>query len=138
MLVDLGFDLPAEVIGGDDRGVRRARSAPSEPPTWTTSAPWCGSTSAPTQPVKKVFEQTTTAHKEGRWFDISEADGDYYVAHSFVTPLSIPYVLERYVPQLAAAADGDPATVPPRPLPDRSTDVNARRSILPGLSDAGC
>ena len=43
-----------------------------------------------------------------------EADGDYYVAHSFVTPLSIPYVLERYVPQLAAAADGDPSTVPPK------------------------
>ena len=62
--------------------------------------------------VKKVFDKTTTA-KEGRWFDISDADGAYYVAHSFVTPLSIPYVLERYVPQLAAAADGDPATRPP-------------------------
>ena len=63
--------------------------------------------------VKKVFDQTTTS-AEGRWFDISSADGDYYVAHSFVTPLSIPYVLERYVPQLAAAVDGDPATVPPK------------------------
>ena len=63
--------------------------------------------------VKKVFDQTTTA-AQGRWVDISEADGDYYVAHSFVTPLSIPYLLERYVPQLAAAADGDPATVPPK------------------------
>jgi iron complex transport system substrate-binding protein len=62
--------------------------------------------------AKKVFEQTTT-EQEGRWVDVSEADGDYYIAHSFVTPLSIPYVLERYVPQLAAAADGDPATVPP-------------------------
>ena len=62
--------------------------------------------------AKKVFEQTAT-EQEGRWFDIAEADGAYYVAHSFVTPLSIPYVLERYVPQLAAAADGDPSTVPP-------------------------
>jgi iron complex transport system substrate-binding protein len=55
----------------------------------------------------------TTAYEEGRWFDISDADGDYYVAHSMVTPLSIPYVLDRYVPQLAAAVDGDPATEPP-------------------------
>jgi iron complex transport system substrate-binding protein len=62
--------------------------------------------------ARKVFEQTST-EREGRWFDIAEEDGSYYVAHSFVTPLSIPYVLERYVPQLAAAADGDPSTVPP-------------------------
>ena len=62
--------------------------------------------------MKKIFDQTSTS-EEGRWFDISEANGDYYVAHSFVTPLSIPYVLERYVPQLAAAADGDPGTEPP-------------------------
>ena len=62
--------------------------------------------------VEKVFEGTT-AYDEGRWVDISEADGTYYVAHSFVTPLSIPYVLDRYVPQLAAAADGDPATTVP-------------------------
>jgi iron complex transport system substrate-binding protein len=64
------------------------------------------------QAVKSVFEQTPTSFTEGRYFDISEADGDYYVAHSFITPLSIPYLLERYVPALAAAVDGDPATVP--------------------------
>lgn len=55
----------------------------------------------------------TKAYAEGRYFDISEASGDYYVAHSMVTPLSIPYVLDRYVPQLAAAVDGDPGTKPP-------------------------
>ena len=31
-------------------------------------------------------------------------------AFSFVTPLSIPYLLDGLVPQLSAAVDGDPAT----------------------------
>ena len=35
------------------------------------------------------------------------------VAQSFVTPLSLPYTLDRYVPQLAAAVDGDPKTEVP-------------------------
>jgi len=62
--------------------------------------------------VKSLFAGTT-AYDEGRWFDVSPDDGSYYVAHSFVTPLSIPYLLDRYVPQLAAAADGDVKTEPP-------------------------
>ncbi|CAN5542587.1 iron-siderophore ABC transporter substrate-binding protein [soil metagenome] len=62
--------------------------------------------------VAAVYEGTD-AFAEGRWVDISDDDGAYWVAHSFVSPLAIPYVLERYVPQLAAAVDGDPDTVPP-------------------------
>ena len=37
----------------------------------------------------------------------------YDAAFNMVTPLSLPYVLDRYVPQLRAAADGDPATKVP-------------------------
>ena len=110
MLTDLGFTFP-DVLEIDDAefgvSISAERAADLDE---VDVAVWLDLT-ADAQ-VKKVFDKTTTA-KEGRWLDISDADGAYYVAHSFVTPLSIPYVLERYVPQLAAAADGDPATRPP-------------------------
>lgn len=50
--------------------------------------------------------------KEGREVFIADP-GDYGRAFSFVSLLSIPYVLERFVPQLVAALDGDPATKVP-------------------------
>ncbi|MFC5801997.1 iron-siderophore ABC transporter substrate-binding protein [Streptomyces formicae] len=46
---------------------------------------------------------------EGREVFVSET-GDYGNATSFVSVLSLPYVVERLVPQLAAAVDGKPAT----------------------------
>jgi iron-siderophore transport system substrate-binding protein len=113
MLVDLGFTFPTEVFGEDQEAYGESLSAERTSDLDQVGvAVWLDLETEPA--VKKVFEQTATS-TEGRWVDISEEDGDYYVAHSFVTPLSIPYLLERYVPQLAAAADGDPATVPPEP-----------------------
>ena len=106
MLVDLGFTFPSEVFGSDmDEFGESLSTERVSDLDQVGVAVWLDYESDPA--AKKVFEQTTT-EQEGRWFDIAEADGNYYVAHSFVTPLSIPYVLERYVPQLAAAADGDP------------------------------
>src|SRR6478609_6430218 len=84
LLVELGFDLDPLITDVDDIGV----------------AVWIDYEAD--KQTQKLFE-ATTAYDEGRWFDVSEADGNYYVAHSFVTPLSIPYLLDRYVPQLAAA-----------------------------------
>ena len=111
MLVDLGFTFPSEVFGSDmDEFGESLSTERVSDLDQVGVAVWLDYESD--QSAKKVFEQTAT-EQEGRWFDIAEADGNYYVAHSFVTPLSIPYVLERYVPQLAAAADGDPSTVPP-------------------------
>jgi len=110
MLVDLGFTFP-EILKSDDGefgvSISSERTADLDQ---VDVAVWLDLETD--QQVKKIFDQTSTS-EEGRWFDISDANGDYYVAHSFVTPLSIPYVLERYVPQLAAAADGDPGTKPP-------------------------
>jgi iron complex transport system substrate-binding protein len=111
MLVDLGFTFPTEVFGGDQEEFGESLSAERTSDLDKVDVViWLDLETEPS--VKKVFDQTATS-ADGRWCDISSDDGDYYVSHSFVTPLSIPYVLERYVPQLAAAADGDPATVPP-------------------------
>jgi iron complex transport system substrate-binding protein len=113
MLVDLGFALPPIITDADDSEFGISLSAERTSDLGDVGAVVWLDLAADKQ-VQQVFEGTT-AHEEGRWVDISDADGDYYVAHSFVTPLSIPYVLDRYVPQLAAAADGDPATEPPAP-----------------------
>ncbi|MFJ9351608.1 iron-siderophore ABC transporter substrate-binding protein [Streptomyces sp. NPDC101237] len=47
--------------------------------------------------------------RQGREVFVKES-GDYGNAVSLSTVLSIPYVLDRLVPQLAAAVDGEPAT----------------------------
>ncbi|MFD0313293.1 iron-siderophore ABC transporter substrate-binding protein [Streptomyces flavalbus] len=47
--------------------------------------------------------------REGREVFVAEST-DYGHASSFVTVLSLPYVIERLVPQLSAAVDGEPAT----------------------------
>jgi iron complex transport system substrate-binding protein len=112
LLVDLGFELPPLITDAEDSEFGVSLSAER-----TSDLDEVGVTVwldlAADQQVQKVFEDTL-AYVEGRWFDINEkADGDYYVAHSFMTPLSILYTLDRYVPQLAAAADGDPATEVP-------------------------
>ena len=111
MLTDLGFDLHPVITGADDSefGVSLSAERTSDLGDIGTAV-WIDF--AADKQVQKLFE-ATTAYDEGRWFDINDEDGNYYVAHSFVTPLSIPYLLDRYVPQLAAAADGDPKTEPP-------------------------
>jgi iron complex transport system substrate-binding protein len=114
MLVDLGFTFPEGVFGGP--GEEFGTSVSSERTSDLDQVDVAVWLDLDLDPVTKgIFDKTTTA-AEGRYVDIGEADGAYYVGHSFVTPLSIPYVLERYVPQLAAAVDGDPATKVPAPV----------------------
>jgi iron complex transport system substrate-binding protein len=52
-------------------------------------------------------------HSEGREVHLSSFDDPLGGATSFVTVLSLPYLLDSLVPMLAAAVDGDPATVVP-------------------------
>jgi iron complex transport system substrate-binding protein len=76
---------------------------------------WVNSPAVLTKETGGLSDQTTLA-EEGRQVFVTEDDGDFYVAHSMLTPLSIPYVLERYVPQLAAAVDGRASTKVPAPV----------------------
>ena len=111
LLLELGFDLDPLITDADDSEFGISLSAERTSDLDDIGVAVWIDYEADKQ-TQKLFE-ATTAYDEGRWFDVSEADGNYYVAHSFVTPLSIPYLLDRYVPQLAAAADGDPKTEPP-------------------------
>ncbi|MFY0409170.1 ABC transporter substrate-binding protein [Solicola sp. PLA-1-18] len=59
-------------------------------------------------PVAKSMK----AVQENRVIDFGPFDGDFAAALGFNSPLSLPTVLEIAEPRLAAATDGDPATVP--------------------------
>ncbi|MFI1396048.1 iron-siderophore ABC transporter substrate-binding protein [Streptomyces sp. NPDC020681] len=70
--------------------------------------------------VGDVAKDTAKLHKDASYRDLGvvkdarevfvHETGDYGNATSFVSVLSLPYVIERLVPQLAAAVDGKPAT----------------------------
>ncbi|GAA4735334.1 iron-siderophore ABC transporter substrate-binding protein [Phytohabitans rumicis] len=111
MLTSLGFSLPADLdkVLGDKVGANISRERTDlldrDALVWI---------------VPNVADDAKKLHgdsvynglnvvKQGREVYIDET-GDYGNAISFVSALSLPYVLERLVPQLAAAADGNPAT----------------------------
>ncbi|MDO9456624.1 ABC transporter substrate-binding protein [Nocardioides sp.] len=112
ILQDLGFTFPEQLVddGSDEFGYSLSQERTGDL-AGIDVVVWLDYAAAPAGMVS-IFEKTDT-FEEGRFFDISDASGSYYVGQSFVTPLSIPYVLERYVPQLEAAFDGDPATEVP-------------------------
>ncbi|GAA1009771.1 ABC transporter substrate-binding protein [Acrocarpospora pleiomorpha] len=110
-LSSLGFTMPSDldkVIGnqfGTSISRERADLLDQKVTVWT---------------VPDLAKDVETLHKdklygdmtvvaEGREVFVGESTS-YGVAFSFVTVLSLPYVIDRLVPQLAAAVDGDPAT----------------------------
>ena len=56
---------------------------------------------------------TFPVHTEGREVMLDSYDDPLGAATSFITPLSIPFLLDGLVPKMAAAIDGDPSTTVP-------------------------
>ncbi|MFC6706088.1 iron-siderophore ABC transporter substrate-binding protein [Flexivirga alba] len=111
----LGFTFPARFkdIGGKTFG--GSISAERTKEIDFDVVVWLDSPADVKSKLGGLYEQTK-AYKEGRTIYVPSSIGDgkkvstYSSAFSMVTPLSIPWVLKRYVPQLAAAVDGKTST----------------------------
>ncbi len=111
LLSDLGFSLPenlAEVVGdafGGNLSMERLDLLDTDVLIWLDAKPGEGIIANP------LYGQFPV-HTEGREVFVGSSNDPFGAATSFVTVLSLPYLLDGLVPQLAAAIDGDPETVP--------------------------
>jgi iron complex transport system substrate-binding protein len=109
LLAALGFELPAglrEVTGdefGGNLSEERADMLDGDVIIWLDADDAEG-------PLGGPLYDTLPVHTEGREVFLDSFDDPLGAATSFITPLSLPYLLDGLVPQLAAAIDGDPAT----------------------------
>jgi len=109
-LADLGFEIPREVaeLVGDDffSNVSEERLALLDVDMLTMFV----NTREEIEETRNnpLFSRLPVA-EEGRTL-FYETNSLIAGALSFSSPLSLPYLLENYVPQMAAAVDGDPAT----------------------------
>lgn len=112
LLTDLGFTVPAEVDAAAGEGgfyaplsLEQADLVDRDVLVWVTA------TEAERALVRELpVRATLDAAREGREVFLPfELNG----AMSFSSPLSIPYLLDGLVPELAAAVDGDVATPVP-------------------------
>jgi len=111
LIEDLGFTFPDSLaeIGKDDFG---AQLSDEKLDLLDLGAVLWFANPGPAEELRKdpVYGKLAV-RKEGRDIFMAE-EGDLYEAISFISPLSIPMLMDELVPQLAAAADGDPATKP--------------------------
>lgn len=111
-LTDLGFEVPAAIgeLSGEEFGTSISRERLDL--LDTDVLVWLADTETArdeinADPLYSGFEVRT----QGRDVFLTETDpGEVYGATSFQTVLSLPFLLDELVPQLAAAIDGDPAT----------------------------
>ncbi|SHM63114.1 iron-siderophore ABC transporter substrate-binding protein [Cryptosporangium aurantiacum] len=110
-LTDLGFTLPAglDAVTGKEFGASISRERTDllgvDALVWLVPDPAAD--------AKKIQSDSLYAKlgltKEGRDLYLKE-DESLGGATSFISVLSLPYLIDELVPKLAAAADGDPAT----------------------------
>lgn len=112
-LTSLGFTVPADLdrfVGADGFG----GTVPGERVSLldVDALVWLAEESTESSLRADALYSSLGVVSEGREVFVADSE-DVYDAVSFVTPLSIPFVVENLVPRLSAAVDGDPATVAP-------------------------
>lgn len=110
LLTSLGFTFPSELeefIGADEFGgnVSEERLDLLD----TDAVVWVGDDETQNFLNSHPLYSTFRVNQEGRDI-VVRAGGPLYDATSFITPLSLPYLLEELEPRLVAALDGDPST----------------------------
>lgn len=109
-MTSLGFTVPAEVdeLAGKEYGatisLERLDIVDTDALVWIT----LGDKEVEEQRNMPIYSKIQAA-KEGRDIFLTETD-PLYDALNFNTVLSIPFALEKLVPRLSAAVDGDPST----------------------------
>lgn len=111
-LTDLGFTLPDDLVEatgeefGGNLSQERADLLDVDVIVWLDPDDATG-------PLGGPLYETFRVHTEAREVFLDSFGDPLGAATSFVTPLSLPYLLDGLVPKLTAAIDGDPATAVP-------------------------
>jgi iron complex transport system substrate-binding protein len=106
-LTDLGFTYPANLAKFSKDNFGESISAENADEVDLDALVWVNAAKA-TYDMVPTYKNLRVS-KEGRDVFIGE-DDPLYIPSSFVTVLSVPYLIEHEVPRLVAAVDGNPAT----------------------------
>jgi len=106
-LTDIGFTFPENLKRFSEENFGESISAENAAEVDLDALVWVNGAEA-TNDMVPTYKNLTVA-KEGRDVFIAE-DDEIYIASSFVTVLSLPFIIEKEVPRLVAAVDGDPST----------------------------
>jgi iron complex transport system substrate-binding protein len=107
-LTDIGFTYPENLKKFSKENFGESISAENAEEVDVDALVWVNDAKA-TYDMVPTYKNLRVS-KEGRDVFIAE-DDDLYIPSSFVTVLSIPYLIEKEVPRLVAAVDGDTSTL---------------------------